>query len=329
MYKPNELKQDVKGVYKRHPKLKTYIKSLKDPVSINVDINNLKKYLSEGPWEYKSEYAPNETFTYSWSSMARDLNLYAIKLKIDSFKSCFSGDNTWTKDFKESIEYEYWALKLDLKFHDMAFKEFNEGQRVKLSMLFLRDAGVTLGSCIALGWLDYADELMTGINNNLKNTCFSDAYDRSSRRRTQHFILRLLSHYNGTDEIQKELDIKCAYDVPLFNRLVENWATEDTKYLSELLIQAADRHTHQCRQDSWNNNRFYDFQNWDLEYYYPFEILAIERLRKLKGLTTPRIEHRILDTPLGQLLEYTPPEKPKFLMGLLDRASKEFPSIKS
>lgn len=332
MYKPNELKECADGIYKRYPKLSTHINSLKEwGVDYSSDLDYLTRYAQGLDFSYshmsESEclksgisYNPRKYTNYS---MKQNLQRYSIKKMVDSCLLCYEGDESWFSSYKGAVVYRYWSVRLDLIFHEFAYQQFLTGERSQKLVGFLRYYGVTLGMCIALGWLDFARDLRGRINFAIKHDLLNDGGDSSGRRRTQHFVLRLLNAYDGLSDVQEQSNIKSAYDVDVFNELVKKWDTKDLEELKVLLIKLCDRHTHQCRQDSWNNNRFYDFENLSLEYYNPFEVLSILRLRSFRGLENPVLDHPLMKTSLAQLQPLSEPVVDDFLTALLRRAKDE------
>ncbi|HSX49817.1 MAG TPA: hypothetical protein VLF09_02590 [Cellvibrio sp.] len=332
MYKPNELKETVNGVYKRFPKLSTHTKSLRNwGMDYSKDFDFLTKYAQGMDFFYShmSEencresgitYQPNK---YTSVSMIGSLNRYSIKKMVDSCLLCFDGDASWLASYRETVVHNYWSHRLEMEFHDFAHQQFVAGERHQKLSGNLRDYGVTLGLCLSLGWLEYARDLRDRINSAFVKDILGDGGDSWGRRRTQHFLVRLLNAYDGVSDVQERLNIKAAYDVDVFNELVEKWNTSNVDELKGLLIKACDRHTHQCRHDSWNNHRFYDFSNLTLESYNPFEVLSIFRLRSLHNLENPTLDHPLMHTHLAQLQPPSDPIADDFLCALLSRARDE------
>jgi len=326
MYKPNELKEDTAGIYKRFPKLSTYKKNVdKWHVDCSEDLARLTKcangehfsfsYMS--PATCKKLNMKYEEKDYLWTDMYGDLGRLSTNLIFSSYAQCFNKDESWLNTFRTGVTYKYWATKMELVFCEQALIEFNEGRRKQKLRWQLRTFGSVLGFCLSLGWLDYARDLAKKISFGLENGMVTDGYDSYGRRRTQHFLIRLINAYDGDEGIYKKPDLKCAFDVPLFNELVENWDMEFSNEFTQKILSACDRHTHQCRQDSFNNNRYYDFENISLEYYFPLEILSIFYLRKTRGLKIPNIDHPVFSSGLEKVDQTTKPVENNFLKNLL------------
>ena len=61
--------------------------------------------------------------------------------------------------------------------------------------------------------------------------------------------------------------------------------------------------------------------------YYPFETLAVLRLRALHTLTNPPLDHSLMSTPLGALPEVTEPHTDELLESVLKQARLEFQDL--
>jgi hypothetical protein len=61
--------------------------------------------------------------------------------------------------------------------------------------------------------------------------------------------------------------------------------------------------------------------------HYPFEVLAVLRLRLLRGLKNPSLEHLLTSTPLGDLPEVTEFYTDELLEGVVKQARLEFQDL--
>lgn len=329
MYKPNELKQECIGIYKRFPKFATYKNNVNNwSVDYSKEKSRLDRCASgerfsfshldeEQCKKFGTTYDPKP---YNCISLTRDLNCFSTRKILDSYVLCFSGNDAWENVFREAIAYRYWATRMELIHYEVAFSQYQNGERRQLLKCHLRHVGITIGFCISLGWLDYAIDLRNRVSFSLENGLVNDGFDDFGRRRTQHFLIRLLNSYDGTQDIQEKLGIRCAYDVPLLNELIEQWEGECIDSFIKKLYALCDRHTHQCRQDSFNSNRYYDFQNLSLEYYFPVEILSILKLRMKRSLEIPEIDHPIMKAGLAKINQNTELFESEYLNSLIEFA---------
>lgn len=86
---------------------------------------------------------------------------------------------------------------------------------------------------------------------------------------------------------------------PLFQALRQEWATEDSNRIEELLLAVCDHHTYQCRS-SKDDRPSNDFDHGFFRHT-PFEVLLVMKLRQLRGLETPVLDHPLMSGGLGVL----------------------------
>jgi hypothetical protein len=132
-----------------------------------------------------------------------------------------------------------------------------------------------------------------------------------SKNSTQYFLLRLIADSQGKP--------RTGDGEPLFAALLAHWQTPDADALAPLLLAACDRHTHQAAKT--------DGPLKSQHIYYPFEALAVLRLRLLRGLTNPPLEHPLMSTPLGALPEVTKFYTDELLEGVVKQARVEFQDL--
>jgi hypothetical protein len=87
---------------------------------------------------------------------------------------------------------------------------------------------------------------------------------------------------------------------PITNALFDLWREPDPDALVSVCLAACDFHTQRCRISG--DFDFFEFSNsfWNRT---PIEILLLFKLRQLLGLQNPKIDHPIMNTPLGKLPE--------------------------
>lgn len=316
------------GVYPRFPTLKTYLKNLSPPPKAwNVDrLAALTRFSREGPFflsrEAKYPFGPSLA-----SSFLLSVGLERACFAIDA---ALKGDDGWFEPWRQWVSYAYWAQRIATVWNVHGQPQVTNKAGVALVdrpiSLFLDRLGATVGNCLGLGWTEFAVNLVESTNAALPTGTFVDA-GRWGARRTQHFMLRLVGDWQGWPPRQatKSKDDAIAFDEPLFNALVENWRTTDMAKIEFLLLAACDRHTQQSRTDS--SSKFYDMRNLE-NYFDPFEVLGVMRLRELDGLANPKVDHPLLATPLGRLPPTTEPYHDALLEGILDHGKRAwFPEL--
>ena len=319
------------GIYKRLPRIKTYLAGHDHNVQDweTAILPRLQRYVHETGFAYGHSEESAFRFTYDFNSAQMDLDLLGVVKTWGAVRAALGGDADWLEQWREAVAYRHWETRMDLHFSEYTRREVKAGKRAQPSTLFLRSIGATIGDCVALGWLDWAEDLAARTraamdsDNEALSWLFNDAGDGFGRRRTQHFVLRLVADWKGWAPPARP---RCAFDDAILNALIEHWRTQDLDTLAYLLLAACDRHTQQCRFDSFSQDRFYDLCS--NEYWYdPFEILAVLRLREHEGLPNPRLEHPLLATALGELAPLTHPYSDDLLEGVLAQARRQEPGF--
>jgi hypothetical protein len=308
------------GIRRQFPSIKTYLKSfVLGPVNWQIeDLPRLQRYANQENFEIK--YG-EEAVNYRFYNAKEDLRRVSIALQWHAIQMALKGDDFWQDNWIRGTSYGYWAQRMDCCNQKRIYDDFQTGKRRQyLGFLELHQIGLTIGTCLSLGWKDEVIDLARRVYECLSISGFIDG-DDSSHRRTHHFILRLVSDWQGWPVPSLP---SCAFDEPLFNALIAYWKTSDMDVLSHLLLAACDRHTHQARFDS--NKACFDFP-WDDSWYIPFEVLSVMRLRQIMGLVNPDLDHPLMKTPLGKLQEPVPLYEDDLIKGVLTRARMEYPDL--
>ena len=101
----------------------------------------------------------------------------------------------------------------------------------------------------------------------------------------------------------------------------ENWDTDNLELLKKHLELLCDRHTQMSRY--YSNKASYEFPR--IDYYYDIsEVLSVLRLRQLSNKAQPDLSHKILDTPMGVLMEKAAVEKIDVYEVVIDKCINEF-----
>lgn len=284
-------------------------------------LREIRRYIAEGPFvrEGDDEKAPVIFRTVSVCSVG---SLAEDEWKI--VRATLLGEPLWQHGWKKQVACHYWFNRIQILCEEHSFaRSQTESDFTYRGTLNFRATALQLGNLIAVGWLDMAVRHAQGMLHMFDIDGYHDAGD-GSRRRTQHFLLRLVSNWQGWPERNTPA---CAYDEPLFNALIEHWRTDDLELIQHLLLCACDRHTHQSRVDSYSRGEMlFDF-SWPYFDYNPVEILSVLRLRQTLGLPNPELDHPIMNTPLGKLMEPSEPYTDELLEGVIARACLEFPEL--
>jgi hypothetical protein len=317
------------GIYKNFPKVKTFLKVylLGPQWWEQEELPRLQRYLREPGFKFthSPEFAAHP-HTYDFYCASQDLSNLSLVKKWFAIHAALGGKPDWFELWRQGVAYEHWARRMEIRLSQDCHHEILAGSRKQCTpTLFLAQIGTNIGACLALGWLDEATHLAAVTRTALeresreKYGVFNDAGDNFGKRRTQHFIMRLVADWKGWPQRDGP---RCAYDEPIFNALIDRWRTTDLDELVPLLLAACDRHTHQSRIDAFSRNAFYDLGQWEL-WYDPFEVLAVLRLREALGLANPVLVHPLLATPLGTLPPVTPLSSDELLDAVLAQARRE------
>jgi hypothetical protein len=113
------------------------------------------------------------------------------------------------------------------------------------------------------------------------------------------FMLRLLAEYFDQEPITEtgKLPLAKKKDVapyPVLQQLLEAWSTPDPAVLAPRLVAACDVHTHQSVQSGYEIG----IPDWMRT---PIAVLLVLKLRELRGLANPAIDHPLTATVVGRL----------------------------
>jgi hypothetical protein len=202
----------------------------------------------------------------------------------------------WLAPLRRSVAYDYWSCRMAA----------HCGGR--WNYWFDNIVG-TATNCLVLGWEKEALGLFQQVRTHIDEQRFD--YINESKNPTQYFLLRLIADSQGKP--------RTGDGEPLFAALLAHWQTPDADALAPLLLAACDRHTHQAAKT--------DGPLMLQHTYYPLEALAVLRLRLLRGLTNPLLEHPLMSTPLGALPEVTEFYTDELLEGVVKQARLEFQDL--
>jgi hypothetical protein len=305
--------------------VKSYTKQLQkrkwDQDAIEISLSRVKKYINQGKFEFKRspEFEASE---YSYRTVGSDFG--PLCPGYENLILALTNDPIWLDQRKKTVAYCYVANRLSYHSQLKIAKDFNEGFRAQyLGMESSHRWAEYTGACLALGWDDWAYELAKKALHLFSIKGFIESDDVEARPGNR-FIFRLIALHLGLPTMQEPPP---STDVPLLREVLAVWDREDCKVLEPLIMETLDRHTHQSRYD--NNKEFFDVPN-ETAWYLPYEVLALFRLRQIRGLDIAPLEaidHPLLKTPLGKLHLGSEPYTDDLLEGVLARARQEVPDI--
>jgi len=180
--------------------------------------------------------------------------------------------------------------------------------------------GGVVADCLALGWEELAILFARRLYRVFDNY-FIFEKDDDFHLRVQHFVYRLIGSWQGWHELKGP---SRAFDEPIFNALVARWRTSDLDDLEALLLAACDRHTQQSKHNVAKQK--YDLD--DVQFWYdPFEVRIVLKMRQILGLENVKLDHPIMNTPLGSLTAPVATYTDDLLEGILSQAKRELPTL--
>lgn len=290
------------GVRPQFKTVKAYLKCYTrgfDEEEYQRKLDNLQRYASEGEgFVYGRGGMTGSPLIFNFSSAYVALVGVYWVTRWFAIQAALSGAADWYLQWQRSVAYGYWAYRMT---------------QLERGPTSLKKTVSIAANCLVLGWEDWAIDLAGWVNRGIENKKRFWEYDKAIHPRTQIFILRLIADWQQWPTRDWE---KWVFDEPIFNALLEHWRTPDANALRPLLIAACDRHTHESRFDI--STKHYDI-NTDAFWYDPFEVLAVLKLRELRGLANPALDHTLMNTPLGKLPAPAARYSDALLDGVIDR----------
>jgi hypothetical protein len=235
-----------------------------------------------------------ERNTYYFTSLSLASGVYAAEAECKSFKSGVSDLDGWRK----SLAYDVYQITWICRWWDLSGGPVNGAG--------LSEVGLPLTHMLALGWTKQA--ILFG-NEQLPRVAsgYFSYFDSGSQGRVGKLIFRLFADWQGVP-----LDLKTdAADIAEYRAVLDCWRDVTTERLTPALLRCCDWHLEQTARG--NDEITYEFED-SYAFAYPIEILAVLRLRELIGLQNPKLDHPLMNSPLGVL----PPPQPWYTDELLD-----------
>lgn len=308
------------------PGVKAYLKSFVLGVENweTEDLPRLQRFSREGSFDFR--YSPEfEGQPYNAANAAGDLTGVSNALRWQAIQGALSGEKDWLDSWSRATAYGYWGVRLELfTQHRVYDDDYRNGRRPQyMPLASFHGAVFNAANALNLGWFDQAFELVRRCRATLDIEGFFDG-DDVAHRRTDHFVVRLVSDDRGWPE---RASPRCAFDEPVFEELIARWQQPEASTLVPLLLAVCERHAREAKVDS--AKEWHDLPRID-EWYVPFEVLSVLRLRERRGLANPRPEefdHPLLHTPLGVLPPVMPFYEDDLLQGVMDQVRREWPTV--
>jgi hypothetical protein len=129
-------------------------------------------------------------------------------------------------------------------------------------------------------------------------------------------LLRIFAEYFGEPELTIEGE---AHTHPVYDALAKHWRHPEAEPLVPVLLAVCDEHT---RRNVRGKPYGYEY---DFDYFArtPVEILLVFKLREELGLPNPKLDHPLMNTPLGVLPKELPFEFDELLAPVVKRMRED------
>jgi hypothetical protein len=187
--------------------------------------------------------------------------------------------------------------------------------------------------CLYLGWNNRAEQLIQLITSTYRRQGFFDVTEIRGESLYNWLYRVALAHYGieFTDWPKDTYTLAQALDhgdrapkvgdqiEPVLNFMYDIWDKPDLSGDAELILNFCDYYTHRCKV-----KQGYEFNNNWVEMRFPFIILAWFKLRQMRGLPIPEIDHPLLQTnPAAHFIPEQPYPKDEVLHKVLARLKAE------
>ena len=279
----------------------------------------LQRYATEGSFKFSvASWDPNQPAT--WHDYTRTHALGDLHMVAQSLRAVYIADAlhakspNWRDHQYRAYAYSCWHYWIGGGY----FMIENASSAMAHSMIF--------------GWTDMAIQLARRAYIELdkpryrlwtREQCGPDFYEVNHwQLRSGVFILKLMTQWLGKPDLWDQT--KWFYENPIHNYLLQHWDTPNPADLAPLLLAVCDYRTHQSRIHSRNGH--FDFDD-PADWYDPYEVLLVLKLRRLKGLANPTLDHILMSTPMAQLPEPTELYSDSLLEGVLARVRLDRPDL--
>lgn len=232
----------------------------------------------------------------------------------------FSRQDGWQDPMMKAGAYRYWSRRINHYIH-MARENDNWGVSFDFSVS-------QLIVCFYQGWFEQAQCLAREVFLLYRHRKFRGVNGEFSHPLYHWFLRICFDHFGWTfDGWGKSIYGEPKQDIyapgecfgePVLNELFEHWRDEDLTPMGDHLIWLCDYYTHRTRRADDT-----EFGNDMLHTRFPELILAWFRLRQVRGLPIPRIDHPLMEPPYVYLPEPQPFYTDELLERVLDRLRRE------
>lgn len=266
-----------------------------------------------------NNYAPrNEHQSKLKSIVFLDYYFVALYDECQALVSAMEIQPDWQSQMAAMLRYYLFYDTLDYFWHTK-MTAMQDGQG--LQMQNIERMTNNMAYSFMLGWTDqsiYQGYLTHAALNQGHQLCKYGV----SRKHAHTFMLRLFADWRG--DVSHPF-LEWAYELPLYEGLLERWRETDPEVLKPWLQAACEHHAHEAKKDT--SRTFFDFGDFRIMRT-PLEIHLLMRLRELEGLSNPTLDHELMAPPFDTLMPPQPVLPPDEMMsGTLKRVREEWPDF--
>ncbi|WP_246791934.1 hypothetical protein [Burkholderia perseverans] len=227
--------------------------------------------------------------------------------KVERILFSHAADATWEPLLGKSWCYYYWRTRIS-HYHEIGAVRKNRS-------ISFNQAVASLVACLCAGWIKEARILTEEIkilheHQRLFGFCQQPLYRWMFQMCLDDLELSL-------DEDSDD-EINCRISEPVLDELLKHWCDRDLSPMRDYLIWLCDYYTHRTRRSDWH-----EFQDDLLLTRFPALILAWQRLREIRGLENPFIDHPLMQPVYARLRPAMPFYTDPVLEATLARLRRE------
>lgn len=313
----------------KFPDIRYFLKKSHIEVDTSDRNERLLNYSSGQKLEIPStEYIEGYAYTAK-KNVADDLSFSNYIELCNSLYKKLSGTSNQDEINSFTLRY-YWGLRLEIFFYKQNVEEFIRGERDFVNTGLSLDSIVFLiAHLFILDWERESYQLTKDLFEiiNIKFDVVSGVENQERPSDAQYFVLNFLNRQQGWN-IPCVIEFEPTDDV--YKKIIEDWSLEGCHTLEELFIDACNRHINEAKffEEDKRFQKYYDFGKYEF-FYYPFEVLIVEKSREKNNLNTIKADHFLLKTPLGVLPSSSKSDNyyNDFLVNLLIRVKSEYPDF--
>ncbi|WP_200873240.1 hypothetical protein [Burkholderia sp. A1] len=218
-----------------------------------------------------------------------------------------TADTAWEPLLGKSWGYDYWRARIS-HYHEV------NAPRTDRSISF-NQAVASLVACLCAGWVKEARFLTQEIKILYERERFFGVVQQP----LYQWILKICfdsAESAPSDNSSEKRD--WLINEPVLNDLHKHWHDHDLAPMQDHIIWLCDYYTHRTRRSEWH-----EFQNDLLLTRFPALILAWQRLREVRGLENPPIDHPLMLSSYAKLRPAMPFHTDPVLAAVLARLRRE------